>query len=114
MNDKAIMVGSDFKRDNFSLKLNTKPSKVTTLDFQVRYAKTKINGAGSNDATGSYDTDRRLKYAVIYYPMPLKNLNPEAGADDDDLGNLYNPLVSQADNDRQQIRKNLNMAGSFG
>jgi hypothetical protein len=46
--------------------------------------------------------------------MPLKNLNPEAGADDDDLGNLYNPLVSQADNDRQQIRKNLNMAGSFG
>jgi len=114
MNDKAIMVGSDFKRDNFSLKLNTKPSKTTTLDFQARYAKTKVNGAGSNDATGAYDTDRRLKYAVIYYPMPLKNLNPEAGADDDDLGNLYNPLVSQADNDRQQIRKNLNMAGSFG
>ena len=114
MNDKAIMVGSDFKRDNFSLKLNTKPTKKTTLDFQVRYAKTKINGAGSNDATGAYDTDKRLKFAVIYYPMPLKNLNPEAGSDDDDLGNLYNPLVSQADNDRQQIRKNLNMAGSFG
>ena len=114
MNDKAIMIGSDFKRDNFSLKLNTKPSKVTTLDFQVRYAKTKINGAGSNDATGAYDTDKRLKFAVIYYPMPLKNLDPEAGSDDDDLGNLYNPLVSQSDNDRQQIRKNLNMSGSFG
>ena len=114
MNDKAIMVGSDFKRDNFSLKLNTKPSKKTTLDFQARYSKTKINGAGSNDATGAYDTDKRLKYAVIYYPIPVKNLNPESGSDDDDLGNLYNPLVSQSDNDRQQIRKSFNMAGSFG
>ena len=114
MNDKAIQVGSDFKRDNFSLKLNTKPSKKTTLDFQVRYAKTKINGSGSNDANGAYDTDKRLKYAVIYYPMPLKNLNPEAGSDDDELGNLYNPLVSQKDNERQQIRKTLNMAGAFG
>ena len=114
MNDKAIMVGSDFKRDNFSLKLNTKPSKKTTLDFQARYSKTKVNGAGSNDATGAYDTDKRLKYAVIYYPIPVKNLNPESGADDDDLGNLYNPLVSQSDNDRQQIRKSFNMAGSFG
>ena len=114
MNDKAIMIGSDFKRDNFSLKLNTKPSKVTTLDFQVRYAKTKINGAGANDAQGAYDTDKRLKFAVIYYPMPLKNLDPSAGTEDDDLGNLYNPIVSQNDNDRQQIRKNLNMAGSFG
>ena len=114
MNDKAIQVGSDFKRDNFSLKLNTKPSKKTTLDFQARYAKTKINGAGSNDATGAYDTDKRLKYAVLYYPMPLKNLNPDSGADDDELGNLYNPLVSQNDNERQQIRKTLNMAGAFG
>ena len=108
MDDKAIMIGSDFKRDNLSLKLNTKPTKTTTLDFQVRFAKTTINGAGS------YDTDKRLKFAVIYYPMPLKNLDPGAGTEDDDLGNLYNPIVSQADNDRQQTRKNLNMAGSFG
>jgi TonB-linked SusC/RagA family outer membrane protein len=114
MYDKAIMIGSDFKRDNLSLKLNTKPTRTTTLDFQVRYANTKVNGAGSNDATGTYDTDKRLKFAVIYYPMPLKNLDPGAGTEDDDLGNLYNPIVSQSDNDRQQIRKNLNMAGSFG
>ena len=33
MNDKAIQIGSSFKRDNFSLKLNTKPTKRTTLDF---------------------------------------------------------------------------------
>ncbi|MBQ2589771.1 MAG: SusC/RagA family TonB-linked outer membrane protein, partial [Prevotella sp.] len=57
MNDKAIMYGSSFKRDNFSLKLNTKPSKKTTLDFQARYADTSIFGGGANEAAGAYDTD---------------------------------------------------------
>jgi TonB-linked SusC/RagA family outer membrane protein len=83
MNDKAIQIGSSFKRDNFSLKLNTKPTKNTTLDFQARYADTDIRGGGAQDATGVYDSDRRLRYAVIYTPFPLKNLDPSAGTDDD-------------------------------
>lgn len=99
MDDKAIMVGSDFKRDNLSLKLNTKPSKTTTLDLQVRYAKTKVGGSGTNDASGAYDTDRRLKYSVIYYPFPLTNMDPTVG-DEDGLGNLYNPLQSSTDSAR--------------
>ena len=113
MNDKAIMEGSSFKRDNFSLKLNTKPSKTTTLDLQARYAITNIRGGGANDATSSYDSDKRLKYSVIYTPIPISNLDPNAGTDDD-LGNLYHPLTAIADNDRKQTRKNLNLAGSFG
>ena len=113
MNDKAIMIGSSFKRDNFSLKLNTKPSKRTTLDFQARYSKTNIRGGGANEATGAYDTDRRLAYSIIYTPIPLANLDPTAGTDDD-LGNLYNPVTAAWDNDRKKERKNLNLAGSFG
>ena len=114
MNDKAIQIGSSYKRDNFSLKLNTKPSKRTTLDFQARYSDTDIRGGGANDATGAYDTDRRLKYALIYTPIPLKNLDESAGSSDDDLGNLYNPVTSQYDNDRKKERKQLNISGSFG
>jgi TonB-linked SusC/RagA family outer membrane protein len=95
------------------LKLNTKPSKKTTLDFQARYAITNIRGGGANDATSSYDSDKRLKYSVIYTPIPIANLDPDAGTDDD-LGNLYHPLTSIYDNDRKQTRKNLNLAGSFG
>ena len=113
MNDKAIMEGSSFKRDNFSLKLNTKPSKRTTLDLQARYARTNIRGGGANDASSTYDSDKRLKYSVIYTPFPISNLDPTAGTDDD-LGNLYNPLVSLSDNDRKQQRRNLNLAGAFG
>lgn len=114
MNDKAIQIGSSFKRDNFSLKLNTKPSKKTTLDFQARYADTDIRGGGANEATGSYDTDRRLKYAVIYLPFPVSNMTSGAGAADDDFGNLYNPVVAQRDNDRKKERKNLNISAAFG
>ena len=115
MNDKAIQIGSSYKRDNFSLKLNTKPSKTTTLDFQARYSDTDIYGGGAQDATGVYDSDRRLRYAVIYTPVPLKNLDPSAGSDgDEELGNLYNPIQSQWDNDQEKERKNLNIAGAFG
>ncbi len=114
MNDKAIMYGSSFKRDNFSLKLNTKPSKKTTLDFQVRYSNTDINGGGANDATSTSSTDKRLRNAVIYPSLPLGGLAQGAEYDDDDdVGGLYNPIVSANDNDRKQQRKNLNMAGSF-
>ena len=114
MNDKAIMLGSNYKRDNLSLKLNTKPTKNTTLDFQARYSETDIRGGGANDATSSYDSDKRLKYSVIYTPIPLKNLTSDEGSADDDLGNLYHPVTSVWDNDRKQERKNLNLAGSFG
>ncbi|MBO4482346.1 MAG: SusC/RagA family TonB-linked outer membrane protein, partial [Prevotella sp.] len=114
MNDKAILYGSSFKRDNFSLKLNTKPSKITTLDFQVRYADTDIRGGGANEATSTYDSDKRLKYAIIYTPFPIKNMNSSAGAADDDLGNLYNPIEAQRDNDAKKERKNLNISAAFG
>ena len=114
MNDKAIMEASRFKRDNLSLKLNSKPAKNVTLDFTVRYSETDIYGGGANDVNSTYDSDKRLKYSVIYTPIPMANLDSSTGSDDDDLGNLYNPLTSITDNDRQQERKTLNMGGSLG
>ena len=111
MNDKAIMELSSFKRDNFSLKLNTKPSKTTTLDFQARYANTYIYGGGANEATGSYDTDRRLRYAVLYTPIPMKGID---GTDDLEQASFYDPITTAYDNDQKKHRRNLNLAGAFG
>lgn len=114
MNDKAIMVGSAFKRDNFGLKLNAKPTKNTTLEFQARYSETDVRGGGANDATGAYNTDKRLKDAVIYPPIPLKGLATENASFDDDELNIYDPLTSAADNDRKKERTQLNLNGGFG
>ena len=114
MNDKAIMEGSNYKRDNFSLKLNTKPTKNTTLDFSIRYSETDIRGGGANETSSTFDSDKRLKYSVIYTPIPLANLDESAGSSDDDLGNLFHPVTAIYDNDRLKERKQLNMNGSFG
>ena len=114
MNDKAIQIGSGYKRDNFSLKLNTKPTKRTTLDFQARYSDIDVTGGGAQDASGAYDTDRRLKYSVIYTPIPLANLDSSAGSADDDFGTLYNPVEAQYDNDKRSEKKTLNVAAAFG
>ncbi len=114
MNDKAIMVGSSYKRDNFSLKLNTKPTKNTTFDLQARYSSTDIWGGGANEATGVYNTDKRLKDAMIYPPIPLSGLASANSSFQDDELNIYDPLTSTADNDRKRTRTNMNLAGGFG
>lgn len=112
LSNKAIMEESDYKRNSLSLKLKNKATERITLDFSARYSNTEINGGGANDATSTLDTDKRLKYSVIYTPIPLKNLDASAGSEDDDLGNLYNPLVAISDNAREKTQTRLNLAGS--
>lgn len=109
--DKAIMIGSDFSRDNLSLKLNHKPSKRVTLDYSIRYADTKVNGGGATDQKVTSTADSRTKHAMIYSPFPMKALSND---DDEDISTyMTNPITAVNDNDREQRRKTLNMAGSF-
>ena len=112
MDDKAIMIGSNFKRDNFSLKLNHKPNKRVSLDFSARYSDTKINGGGANEQNEVSSADSRMKHSVIYTPIPLKGISSDA-ADEDTFGDLVNPLTAIADNERVQKRKTFNVNGSF-
>lgn len=111
MNDKAIMQESSYKRDNFSLKVNTKPFKKVDLDLSIRYSDTDINGGGANDTKSTYDSDRRLRYSVLYTPIPSMS-GLDTTNDDDDLSNLYHPLEALRDNARKQERKTMNMSGS--
>ena len=111
VNDKAIMQGSSFKRDNFSLKLNTKPSKNTKIDLQARYADVSVRGGGANESSSSSSSDRRLRYSVLYQPIPLGSVNDEAA---EEIGaSMYHPLTAISDNDKDQRRKTFNMSGSF-
>ena len=110
MDDKAIMIGSNFKRDNLSLKLNHKPNKRVSLDFSVRYSNTTINGGGANESKNEVSSaDSRMKDVMIYTPFNFKDLSDGY---DPEL-QLTNPLVSVADNDRIQKRQTFNYNGSF-
>lgn len=112
MDDKAIMQMSDFVRDNLSLKLSSKINKRITVDFQTRWAKTKINGAGANETSGAYNTDKRLRYAIQYTPYPIAGIS-DTGDDDGTNSSFYNPITALRDNDQRKTRTQLNMSGAF-
>lgn len=113
IDDKAIMQMSNFKRDNLTLKLNSKLNSRVSMDLSIRYAKTKINGGGANEQNEISSADSRLKYAMIYPPFPITGLgNSDNGETDPDF-NLFSSLVALRDNDRYQERINYNLAGSL-
>lgn len=110
--EKAIMVGSDFNRNNISLALNSKLSDKIDISFTTRYSDTEINGGGTNEVREVSSADARLRHAVGYAPIPLPGLTTD-DTDEAVSSYLVNPFVATADNDRQQLRKNFNMLGSF-
>lgn len=111
--EKAIMVGSDYKRNNLSLALKNKASDKIDLGFTVRYSDTKINGGGANEQNEVSSLDSRLRHSVGYSPIPMPGLTTD---NDDQSVNSYlvNPFLAISDNNRQQFRKNYNLLGSFG
>lgn len=112
LNDKAIMIGSDFKRDNLSFKMNHKANEKVELAFTIRYSDTEINGGGANEQNEASSADSRLKHSLTYSPIPLAGLTDD-GVDEDIASYLQNPITATYDNDRVQKRKNYNLAGSF-
>lgn len=111
INEKAIMIGSNFSRDNFAVKFNNKPNDKVAIAFSMRYSDTKINGGGANEQNEVSSADSRLKHAVTYTPIPLSGLTSDA-TDEEVLSYLINPITATYDNDRKQERKNYNMAAS--
>jgi len=111
--EKTIMEGSNFKRDNLSLNLQNKVSDKVDLGFIVRYANATINGSGANEQKEVSSADSRLKHVVGYSPIPLPGLTTD---DTDEALSTYltNPFLAIADNDRAQNKTNFNMVGSFG
>jgi TonB-linked SusC/RagA family outer membrane protein len=113
--EKAIMVGSDFGRDNLMLKLNSQPHKRVQLDFSARWSQAEVNGSGVNDGGNERGstTDARLRYAMIYPSIPLSGDLADPTSTDQGFS-LYSPLVSLRDNDRTQLRQGINLNGGAG
>ncbi len=111
IDEKAIMEGSKFKRDNLSLKMNHQMNKRMSLDLSFRFSDTKINGAGVTEQNQASSADSRLKNSLIYPTIPLGDLL-DSNVDDNNF-QLYNPRISLADNDRLQERRTYSLNGSF-
>ncbi len=84
--EDGIMLGSGYERNNITAKLSTELSKVFTMDFNARFALTKVDGAG----TSSTGTNSRLKHAIKYAPVNgLVNFDYE----DEDSESSSNPSI---------------------
>jgi len=115
MDEKAIMLNSNYKRDNISFKAQYRPWERVTVDVNVRYSNVQVRGAGANslnDNSGSSSSNGRLKHAVIYQPIPVSSLL--AGAEEEeDYGDAVNPITAVYDNDSKKDRATLNTNAAF-
>lgn len=112
--DKAIMLSSDFRRDNLSLKLNSNPTDRITLDASIRYSDTRVDGSGANAMNDKGSTsDSRLKHTVMYTPIPLKGIG-NILVDEDADSDLINPIRAMDDSYRERSRGNWNVSGAIG
>ncbi len=113
--ERAIMIGSDYQRDNITTRMNAKPNDKIDIGFSLRYSNTKINGGGANEQREVSSADSRLKHSVSYAPIHIPGLVADADDTNEQLaGDLTNPIRATRDNDRQQERRNYNMGASFG
>lgn len=114
INDQAIMIGSNYQRNNLSMKAQYKPHKKLTFDVNLRYSKTDVRGSGANSMndTGTTSGNGRLKHAVSYTPIPIKSAIQ--GTDEEaDYGDNAPPLLSVSDNDTKRERTAWNANGAF-
>ena len=112
--EKAIMIGSNYKRNNLALALKSKVSDKVDLGFTIRYSDTQIDGGGVNEQNEKSSSDSRMRTIVGYAPIPVAGLTSSEDSTGEGTDVLVNPFESIYDNERQQFRKNFNMLGSFG
>jgi len=110
--DQAIMMGSNFQRDNLNFRTTWNATPRLSIDFTARYSYTQVRGSGANDQTGSA-TDARMRQVMLFSPIPLRDM----AADEDDeeeqqLGTMFAPTVSIADNDRRRNQERLSIQGA--
>ena len=114
MGDQAIMVGSNYMRDNLNFKGNFKTSKTTSVDVNVRYSRINVRGGGANGINDRATTsgNGRLKHSVSYAPIPVAATTTDSDLEQD-FGDNAPPLRSVADNDSRRIRSTWNANAAF-
>ena len=109
--EKSIMIGSGYTRDNITAKLQSKLNKWLTLDFNNRFSYTKIDslsgGADTQESSKAYSIVAR---SVIY--RPITRLSDDFV--DDDTGNTdYSPTERIESTYKKQTRLQNNANASL-
>ncbi|MBO4476396.1 MAG: TonB-dependent receptor [Bacteroidales bacterium] len=114
MDEDAIMIYSNFHRNNLSFRTWYNPVKNLSFNIQVRYSSTDIRGAGSNSVNdkGNNAGTGRLINSLRYAPMAMNYLKE---VEDYDIYNEEygaNPLREVQDNENRRYREQWNASAS--
>ncbi len=108
VDDASIMYGSDYSRNNLSLKTKFQPITGMTIGVTTRFTNTNVIGSGTNSAEDSGSkSETRLRNAVAYTPINV--ILPQD--EDDDFGNIYPPKIAIDDNYSQKTDNKLTLSG---
>ena len=118
VDDKSIMYGSNFDRNNAGLKLKVQPVKGLTIGLSGRYTNTNVLGSGTNSADEAKNSksDSRLRNSVAFlglYGLPVEQSANEDLDDDAEVNvwNLFNPYTSIDDNYKKKVEHKWNVNG---
>ena len=118
VDDKSIMYGSNFDRNNLSLKFKVQPVKGLTIGLNGRYTNTNVLGSGTNSADEAKNSksDSRLRNSVSFLPLygiPVKLSANESTDEDADVNvwNLFNPFTSIDDNYKNKTEHKWSING---
>ena len=95
IDDKGIMYGSNYARNNISLKAKFKPFKDFTIGTTARYSNTEVLGAGANTSEDAGSkTESRVRNAIAYTPVELIAKDNDLLDDYDSFGSMYDPITT--------------------
>ena len=82
IDEKSIMMGSGYSKNNISAKLNAKLNKWLTLDFNARLAYTKLDGLNGGADTNESNAANSIVANTVRW-APVESLS-ESGDDDEE------------------------------
>lgn len=113
--EKAIMIGSTYKRNNLNFKAKYDINKRVSMDFNIRYSDVDVRGAGANalNDRGSAGATSRLKNAIVYSPIPNEGITSDMDDFEDFKTSAIPPVQAVRDNDSKRARTNWNANAAF-
>lgn len=114
MDEDAVMINSNFSRNNFSFRSWYNPVKNISINVQLRYSSTEIRGAGSNSINdkGNNAGTGRLINSLRYSPMAMNYLQDIEDYDIYSQEFGANPLREVEDNENRRDREQWNASAN--
>ena len=108
--EKSIMQGSGFSKNNINAKINTKINKWLSFDFNARLTHQKIDGLSGGSDNDTSASNSLVARSIIYAPIEVVDTSDD---DENATSTRYDPLQRLNDTYKRQTRFRQNYNGGI-